>query len=203
MWKTPRLLSITALLALGAASSFSGVAHAAGGAAGGPTSAALTGGSLTIAGGAPGTFTANLTGANQTVDTSLAAYTVTDATGTGAGWNVTAQATQFTCVVSGDPGCKTGFTTLPLSSLTIAPPAAACASGSTCTGSPTVSISAVTAIDGAAAVKVLDAPLNTGAGSFTVTPGTMGTGQLALAIPGNALATIYHSTLTITVISGP
>jgi hypothetical protein len=66
-----------------------------------------------------------------------------------------------------------------------------------------VSISAVTAIDGAAAVKVLSAAANTGAGSFTVTPGTMGTGQLALAIPGNALATIYHSTLTITVISGP
>ncbi len=199
MWKTPRLLSITALLALGAASSFSGVAHAAGGA----TTATLSGGSLTIAGGAPGPFTAALTGANQTVDTSLAAYTVTDATGTGTGWNVTAQATQFTCVVSTDAGCKTGFTTLPLSSLTIAPPTAACASGSTCTGSPTVSISAATAIDGASAIKMLSAAANTGVGSFTVTPGTVGSGQLALAIPGNALATTYHSTLTITVISGP
>ncbi len=199
MWKTSRLLSITALLALSASLSFSGAAHAAGGA----TSAALTQGSLTISGGAPGTFTAALTGANQTVNTSLAPYTVTDATGSGSGWNVTAQATQFTCVVSTDVGCKTGFTTLPLSSLTIAPPAAACASGSTCTGSPTVSISAATAIDGASAIKMLSAAANTGVGSFTVTPGTVGSGQLALAIPGNALATTYHSTLTITVISGP
>jgi len=116
---------------------------------------------------------------------------------------VTFQATQFTCVVATDAGCKTGFTTLPTSSLSIAPPTAACAGGSTCNGSPTVSISTATAVDGAAPVKVLSAALNAGMGSYTVTPGTIGTGQLQLAIPGNALATTYHSTLTITVNSGP
>lgn len=199
MWKTTRLITVTALLGLSAAASFGGVAHAAGG----PTSLALTGGSLTVTGGAPGNFSANLNGANQTAYTSLASYDANDATGTGSGWNVTFQATQFTCVVATDAGCKTGFTTLPLSSLSIAAPTAACASGSTCTGSPTVSISGNTAVDVASAVKVLSAAVNTGLGSYTVTPGTIGTGQLALAIPGNALATTYHSTLTITVISGP
>ena len=199
MWKTTRLITVTALLGLSAAASFGGVAHAAGGA----TSVALTGGSLTVTGGAPGAFSATLNGANQTANTSLAAYTVDDATGTGAGWNVTFQATQFTCVVATDAGCKTGFTTLPTSSLSIAPPTAACAGGSTCNGSPTVSISTATAVDGAAPVKVLSAALNAGMGSYTVTPGTIGTGQLQLAIPGNALATTYHSTLTITVNSGP
>lgn len=199
MWKTTRLITVTALLGLSAAASFGGVAHAAGG----NTSVALTGGSLTVTGGAPGLFSATLTGANQTANTTLAPYTVDDATGSGAGWNVTFQATEFTCVVGTDAGCKAGFTTLPLSSLSIAAPTAACASGQTCNGSPTVPISAATAVDVASAVKVLSAAANAGMGTYTVTPGTIGTGQLQLAIPGNALATTYHSTLTITVISGP
>jgi len=199
MWKTTRLITVTALLGLSAAASFGGVAHAAGGA----TSVALTGGTLTVTGGAPGAFSAALTGANQTAGTTLAAYTANDVTGTGNGWNVTFQATQFTCGVPADAGCKAGFTTLPTSSLSIAPPTVACASGSTCTGSPTASITTATAVDVGAPVQVLSAAANAGMGSYTVTPGAIGTGQLQLAIPGNALATTYHSTLTITVNSGP
>lgn len=178
-------------------------------ASGGPTSAALTGGSVTVAGGVPSTFSAPLTGANQLAYTGLANYTVSDATGTGLGWNVTFQASQFTCTVGTDSGCQTGMTTLPWNSLSIAPPSAACATGSTCTGAPSTSISADTAVDtgtgatAGAAVKVLSAAAGAGMGSYTVTPGTIGTGQLQLAIPGNALATTYHSTLTITVNTGP
>ncbi len=180
--------------------------HASGG---GGTSVALTAGSLTVSGGTPGTFSATLNGANQTADTTMASYNPDDATGSGAGWNVTFQATQFTCVVGTDTGCKTGLTTLPWNSLSIAPPGATCAGGSSCTGSPTISISANTAVDtgsgttAGSAVKVLSAAAGSGMGSYTVTPGTIGTGQLELAIPGNALATTYHSTLTITANSGP
>lgn len=199
MFKKTRLITVAALLGFSAAVSLGGVAQAAGG----DTSVALTGGSLTVTGGAPGTFSATLNGTNQTADTTLDAYTVNDATGSAAGWNTTFQASQFTCVVGTDAGCKTGLTTLPLDSLSIAPPSAACATGSTCTGSPTVSISANTDVDDASAVTVLDATAGTGMGSYTVTPGTIGSGQLELAIPGNALATTYHSTLTITVNSGP
>ncbi len=178
-------------------------------ASGGPTTASLTGASVTVAGGAPGTFSAPLTGANQLAYTSLANYTVSDATGTGLGWNVTFQASQFTCTVGTDSGCQANMTTLPWDSLSIAPPSATCASGSTCTGAPSTSISANTAVDtgsgttAGAAVKVLSAAALAGIGSYTVTPGTIGTGQLQLAIPGNALATTYHSTLTVTVNSGP
>lgn len=204
MFKKSRLMTAAALLSLGAAASFGGVAHADGG---GATQATLTGGSLTVSGGAPGSFSATLNGANQTADTTLGNYTVNDATGSAAGWNVTFQATQFTCAVQvsgvGDAGCQPGLTTLPADSLSIAKPTAACASGSTCTGSPAVSITGNTAVDGASAVTVLDAAAGTGMGSYDVTPGTIGAGQLQLAIPGNALATTYHSTLTITVNSGP
>lgn len=206
MRKTSRLLIATGVLALGAAGSFTGVAHANGGSA---TSVALIGGTLTVSGGAAGTFSATLNGSNQIVDSSLGNYTVTDATGTGLGWHVSVQATQFTCTVGTDSGCKTGLTTLPWNSLSIAPPTAACASGSICTGSPTVSISANTAVDtgsgttAGSAVPVLSAAALSGLGSYTITPGTIGTGQLSLAIPGNALATTYHSTLTITINSGP
>lgn len=199
------LIAVVGLLMLPATT------HAA---SGGATSVALTGGSLTVSGAAPGTFSATLTGSNQTANTTLSTYNPDDATGTGNGWNVTFQATQFTCTVpvagiTGDTGCKAGFTTLPWNALSIAPPTAACASGSTCTGSPTVSISANTAVDtgsgttAGSAVKVLSAAASAGMGSYTVTPGTIGTGQLALSIPGNALATTYHSTLTVTVTSGP
>ncbi|HZU11250.1 MAG TPA: WxL domain-containing protein [Chloroflexota bacterium] len=204
MFKTTRILAAAAFLGLGAVS-LGGVAHAAGGA----TQVALTGGTLGVTGGSPGTFSATLTGSNQTADTTLGTYTVTDATGTGLGWNVTFQATQFTCTVGTDAGCKTGLTTLPWNSLSIAPPSAVCASGSLCTGAPSDSISSNTAIDTGSgttpgsAVKVLSAAALSGIGSYTVTPGTIGTGQLELAIPGNALATTYHSTITITVNSGP
>lgn len=206
MRKTTRRIAVTALLALSTATSVTSVAYADGG---GATSAALIGGTLTVTGGAPGTFTATLNGTNQTVYTTLAPYTVTDALGTGLGWHVTAQATQFTCSVPGDTGCKSGMTTLPWNSLSMAPPTVACASGSICTGSPTVSMSATTAVDTGSgstpgsAVPVLSAAALAGIGSYTVTPGTIGSGHLALAIPGNALATTYHSTLTITVNSGP
>ncbi|MGI8825408.1 MAG: WxL domain-containing protein [Chloroflexota bacterium] len=206
MRKTSRVIAVTALLGLVATGSAGGVAQAS---SGGATSAALTGGSLTVSGGAPGTFSGTLNGSNQNVTSTLGGLTVTDATGTGLGWNVTFQATQFTCTVGTDAGCKTGLTTLPWNSLSIAPPSAACTSGSICTGSPTVSVSTNTSVDTGSgttpgsAVKVLSAAALSGIGSYTVTPGTIGTGQIQLAIPGNALATTYHSTLTITVNAGP
>ena len=205
MLNRTRLITVAALLALSAAVPLTGVAHAAGG----DTSASLLGGTLTVSGGAPGTFSADLNGTNQTVYTSLGNYTVTDATGTGLGWHVSMQASQFTCTVGTDAGCKTGLTTLPWNSLSVAPPSVACSSGSICTGSPTVSITTPTAVDtgsgtsAGSAVTILSAAALTGIGSYTVTPGTVGTGQLALSVPGNALATTYHSTLTITVNSGP
>lgn len=199
------LIAVAGLLLLPATT------HAA---SGGATSVALTAGTLTVSGAAPGTFSDTLNGMNQTADTTLGTYNPDDATGSGAGWNVTFQAGQFTCTVTtstvtGDAGCKTGMTTLPWNSLSIAPPTAACASGSTCTGAPTVSISANTAVDtgsgttAGSAVKVLSAAANAGMGSYTVTPGAIGSGQIEVAIPGNALATTYHSTLTVTIISGP
>src|SRR5688572_7943437 len=60
------------------------------------TSVLISAGSLSITNPAASDFTAvTLNGALQTTTASLDVFTATDARGTGAGWHVTAQATQF------------------------------------------------------------------------------------------------------------
>lgn len=175
---------------------------------GGATSVAVTAGSgLTLAGAAPGAFTVTLNGSDQTVPTTLGTYTGSDTTGTGHGWNVTFQASQFTCT-AGTGSCPVGGDSLPLSSLLMAPETVACNSGTSCSGrasAPTVSIAANTALDGGSAVKVASAPLTKGMGTYTFTPGALGGGgnALTLAVPSYAYATTYTSTLTVSVASGP
>ncbi len=175
---------------------------------GGATSVAVTAGSgLTISGAAPGTFSATLTGSDQTVATTLGTYTAADTTGTGHGWNVTFQASQFTCT-AGTGQCPAGGDTLPTSSLLMAPETVACNSGTSCSGrasAPTISIAANTALDSGSAVKVASAALNKGMGTYTFTPGTLGGAgnALTLAVPSYAYATTYNSTLTVSVVSGP
>lgn len=141
--------------------------------------------------------------ANHTIYAPRPDYTVTDATGTGHGWNVTLQATPVSCVVGVDEGCTQAFETLPAGSLEIAPPHVACAADSQCRGMPSVTLQSNAAVDVSSPVTVLSAAVNQGMGSYTVAPGSIGPGQLALHLPANAPATTYHSTLIITVNSGP
>lgn len=177
-------------------------------AAGGATSVAITAGSgLTVGGAAPGTFAVTLNGSDQTVATTLATYSGSDTTGTGHGWNVTFQATQFACT-AGNGQCPAGGDTLPTSSLLMAPETVACNAGTDCTGRaspPTISIAANTALDSGAAVKVASAAVNKGMGSYTFTPGVLGGAgnALTLAVPSYAYASTYNSTLTVSVVSGP
>ena len=173
---------------------------------GGSSTLTITAGTLTISGAAPGNFTATLTGSDQQVYTTLGTYSAADLTGTGAGWNVTFQASRFSCTNGVDAGCPVGGDQLPASSLLMAPPTVACASGTSCTGrasKPTISIVANTALDGGAAVKIASAAVNTGMGTYNFTPGAIGTGNLQLTVPSYAYATTYHSTLTVSIVSGP
>ena len=109
---------------------------------------------------------------------------VVDARGTGAGWNLTISAS-FTD--------GSGHTLAPG---TVTAAAQACHSGSSCTAATSSGITYPLTLSTTAA-KVFSAALNTGLGKIDVTP------SVQVAIPGNAYAGTYTSTVTIAAATGP
>ena len=110
---------------------------------------------------------------------------VVDARGTGAGWNLTISATDFSD--------GAGHTLLPG---TVTAAAQACHSGSSCTAATSSGISYPLTITGTAA-KLFNAAANTGLGKVDVTP------TIQVAIPGHAYAGTYSSTVTLAAATGP
>ena len=110
---------------------------------------------------------------------------VVDARGTGAGWNLTISATDFSD--------GAGHTLLPG---TVTAAAQACHSGSSCSAATSSGISYPLTITGTAA-KLFNAAANTGLGKVDVTP------TIQVAIPGNAYAGTYTSTVTLAAATGP
>ena len=132
----------------------------------------------------PGTapsFTATLNGADQVV-TYQPTLAITDARGLGTGWHLTESATALTD--------GTHNLTQSVSSLT-----QACASGSTCT-LPTNSVSLPVAMS-ATATSFYSSAANYGMGKVNVNP------TVSVAIPGNAFAGTYLSTVTFATVAGP
>lgn len=125
-----------------------------------------------------------LDGTDQTV-TYAPALGVTDARGSGAGWNLTVSATNFSDGAGHTlaPGTITGV-------------AAACKAGSSCTAASSSGITYPLTVGGTAA-KFFNAAVNSGLGKFDVTP------TFSVSIPGNAYAGTYSSTLTLATVSGP
>jgi WxL domain surface cell wall-binding len=129
------------------------------------------------------TLSSTLDGTDQTVSWS-ALLGVVDARGTGAGWNLTMSATSFSDG-SGHtlaPGSLSGVT-------------AACHAGNSCTAA-TNAISYPLTLSGTAA-KFFNAAAASGMGKVDVTP------SVDVAIPGNAYAGTYTSTVTLAAVSGP
>jgi hypothetical protein len=203
-----RLLSIIAAVGLLAITISSVQASS-----GGNTSVVISGGSpgLVLSGAAPSNFPGvTLNGSDQNVYSTLGTYTAIDQSGSGAGWNITMQATQFTCS-AGTGSCPSGGDKFPTGSLQVKPPAVACANSAGCgtvsrLSPPTICHgSSAYALDTGSAVNVASAAANTGMGTFNFTPNSFGTGtgSLQLTVPAYAYATTYTSTLTVTIASGP
>jgi hypothetical protein len=154
--------------------------------------ATVSAGSLTLSTSASPSVSATLDGTDQTPSYTLP-MTVNDSTGSGNGWNVTVTSTTFSTgggsphLLSTTASTATGVT-------------ATCAGGTTCTN-PTNSIGYPLGVPAAGtaptAVKLFNAAANTGMGGFTVTP------TVQVAIPANAYAGTYTSTVTVAVVSGP
>jgi hypothetical protein len=130
-------------------------------------------------------FTAQLTGRDQTVRTTVGAWSVTDATGSNAGYSVTVTASVPT-VNGSSAAAGTG------GSLTLTPTTAGGNSPSTApvpappqTLSPTAS-------------TIENAPAGTGQGQWNFPADAGSEESLAVLIPGDASAGSYSSTLTFT-----
>jgi hypothetical protein len=128
-------------------------------------------------------ITDTLDGADHVVTWS-ALLGIVDARGTGAGWNLTVAATTFS-----DGASHT------LAPGTVVVVNSTCAGGSACTGA-TNSITYPITLSGTAA-KFFNASSNSGMGKVNVTP------SIDVAIPGNAYAGVYTSTVTLAAVSGP
>ena len=110
---------------------------------------------------------------------------VVDARGTGAGWNLTISASSFSD--------GSGHT---LAAGNVTAVAQTCHSGSSCTAATSSGITYPLTI-GATAAKFFSAALNTGLGKVDVTP------TIQVAVPGNAYAGTYTSTVTLAAATGP
>jgi len=128
-------------------------------------------------------LTDTLDGTDQIVSWS-APLGIVDARGTGAGWNLTVSATTF--------GDGSGHSLAPGSVTAVG---ATCQGGDTCTAASNAVAYPIT-ISGTAA-KFFNATASTGLGKITVTP------SMDVAIPGNAYAGTYTSTVSLAAVSGP
>jgi hypothetical protein len=173
----------------------------------------LNQGSLTLQAPSLNAFGAvNLNGQNQTTTATWTAnsgpssngtFRVIDATGTGNGWAVTAQAPAFKCT-TGTGQCQNNDA-FPTSELNggafVSATCAAYAEQHCGTGRGALPVTDAASggfIDTTNGSQEFHAPVNTGMGEFDATLGT-----LSLVVPADAYASTYTTTITYTLASGP
>lgn len=139
-----------------------------------------------------------LDGTAKSTTASALAFSVTDARGSGAGWNVTVAGTQFCKLDALNVACDAVTPrTLPASSLSI-PTFSVAKADPTSSGLPGVTAGPY-AIDGGS-LKVASAAANgSGMGSYSFSQG----GNWTLTVPASAYSGTYRSTITVSVASGP
>lgn len=157
------------------------------------TSPTIQGGSLSVTTPTIGAFgTITLDGTIQNPQVDLGTFTVTDPTGSGAGWNVVMKAGQFTDSLNNR--------VLPLNSLSIGTPTLTAGAGSDPVDTITVFNSAMgNTIDNANGLKILSAATEGGMGTYDVAAN-----KLTLKLePKDVKAGNYSSTVTVTITTGP
>lgn len=176
-------LGLAALLALGGAPSVLAEETVAG-------EAVVTGGPLTMSARSGPSVASQLDGTDRRVTSSFT-LDVSDATGSGAGWSLGISATPFT---TGGPTSRA----LPADAMTITGVVTSCAAG-TCTDPVNTIAYPLTVPTGPAVppVPFFTAASGTGMGAFTVSP------TVEIAIPANAYAGHYTTTITLSIVSGP
>jgi hypothetical protein len=134
-------------------------------------------------------FSVTLNGANQTPTYTLP-ITVVDSRGTGAGWNLTITTTQL---------ATSGGQKLPTSASSVSSVSTSC-SVSPCTNPVNGIAYPVTVPAGSTpptAVKLYDAAVGSGLGTFVVTP------TVKVAVAANSFKGTYTSTITLAIATGP
>lgn len=161
-----------------------------------PTNVTVTAAEITLGAISVGDFTAvTLDGTANTTTATMAAFSIDDARGSGAGWNVTIGATEFAewdgaaYVVDG----KTLGT-----SRTSLGNATAAKNDATSSAVPTMTAGDYT-LDAGSAVKIAAAAADgSGMGSYTITPGAV-----SLMVDADSYARNYRSDVTVSLTSGP
>ncbi len=171
---------------------------------------AVTAGTLTLLSPSALGWTATVTGLDQqVVDTTTAhqAFTVTDATGSGAGWHITVSATTFTNGTHLLPNTATFSLTGSVASLTATTaPTAACSGSSSCvlpTSTSTYPVAITTAPTSPTAVTIYSTGAATGMGTIVLgSPGANPVGWW-VNLPASISSGSYTSTVTLGIISAP
>ncbi len=148
-------------------------------------SLAVNGGSLSIATNPVDFGTLSLTGLEQTIDTQPSPWTAADATGTGAGWNVTVSSTDFTSAG--------GTITVDNSKIQLQDANVTTVSGNT---PPTSSVTSYQPLS-TSPLAVLSAAATTGKGTYDFKP------DMRQIVPADASPGTYEAFLTVSINSGP
>ncbi len=145
----------------------------------------LTGGSLSLTTNPVAFGVLALSGVDQTVDTTPAAWIATDATGSAAGWNVTVSSTDLT---------TTGGTiTVDNLKLQLLDANIVTVSGNT---APASTVTSYQPLSGAA-LKILSAAATTGMGTYDFPP------DFRLNVPAESAPGVYAAFMTVSINSGP
>lgn len=160
-----------------------------------PTDLPVVGGTLAITNPtAPNFASVTLDGTAKTAVVALSVFEVNDATGSGAGWRVTSQATRFS--EHDGVGYVLLGKQLPLNSLSQAQPTVA--QDGTTSPSPSITAGPYTIDTGAGAVQIASAAAGNGMGKYDFSAT-----NLTVSIPSSTYAKTYRSDLTVSVVSGP
>lgn len=153
----------------------------------------LTGGNITFA-----PLSAQLNGSQISTSANWAIADITDARGTGAGWNLSLSLTQFQ-EVDGTGAYVTNGKTLAAGSLTVSTVPTIAKKDATSSETTTITpVASSTALDTGSVVKLLSAKLDGGMGSYTL--GNLG---VTLTVPANAYAKTYKTDATVTLNTAP